>query len=325
MDQYEKNQNKIVNKIYSNKNNPHTLKDIFLYIRDIIKTGILFLFGKLTLDDDENYKLIQILLHQSVNLKEICFAIYPGVFPEGIRFKLNMKKISNSLLELNHLGLIIFDKNNQKFSLTNMAKNIFDNSITEKSLSDSERDALYEWTLDIGDKQYRAYDWNDNKVQCLLTVDAALLAGILFVLQLIGDDGLQISNAVWVLFAISFVFLVVSILVCLIHSIPILNSKLGDGHNLRTIVGIESYARYEHFFNRKNIHEKRYRATEKYYQSLSNLTKLEMLHMNAWQIVGMSRNNVTSNYYIRRGVISTIIGVVVLMVGTILMAGQNIL
>lgn len=324
MDEYEKRENDIINKIYSTVDKPYKLKHKLLHKLENIKTFLLIFFGKSALDDEKNYLLVQELLQNSMNLMEIFEKLYPGMTPKGMKFRVCIRKIENSIISLNHLGLINFDQKIKKFVLSNIGKEILDNN-TEKTLSEEELNNLYEWTLDIGDKQYRAYDWNDNKVQCLLTVDAALLAGILFVLQLIGDDGLSISNEVWVFFALSFVFLVFSILVCLIHSIPILNSKLGNGHNLRTIVGIESYARYEKFFNRKSIHKRRYRATEKYYQSLSRLSKLDMLHMNAWQIVGMSKNNVTSNYYIRRGVISTIGGVIILMIGTILMAIQNIL
>ena len=72
-------------------------------------------------------------------------------------------------------------------------------------------------------------------------------------------------------------------------------------------------------------HERRYNATNKYYESLSNLNLLDMVHMNAWQIVGMSRNNVTSNKYIRKGVISTILGVITLMIGVGVMAIENII
>lgn len=241
-----------------------------------------------------------------------------------VKIRFNLQCIGNSLVVLNNLGIVYANRNQQTFYLTEMAKKVFFID-SEKQLSEEELERLFYWTLDIGDKQYRAYDWNDNKVQCLLTVDAALMAGVIFVLQLLGNNSIKISSISLGIFALSFLFLVISLIVCLIHSIPILNSKLGDGHNLRTIVGIESFARYEAFFNQTKNHERRYRATNKYYESLSNLNLLDMVHMNAWQIVGMSRNNVTSNRYIHKGVISTILGVITLMIGVGMMAIENII
>lgn len=357
---FEKKIEKIVKKIGSNIDSPYTLRDRLKYIKKIVKKIGSYILGIAILDDENNKKILEILFLQEQSLKSILDNLKPELmntpilettilsntfmsylsfpirkFGAYIRYclkkivyfvkvRFNLQCIGNSLVVLNNLGIVYVNKNQQTFCLTEMAKKIFFID-SEKQLSEEELNRLFEWTMDIGDKQYRAYDWNDNKVQCLLTVDAALMAGVIFVLQLLGDNSIKISSISLGIFALSFLFLVISLIVCLIHSIPILNSKLGDGHNLRTIVGIESFARYEAFFNQTKNHERRYNATKKYYESLSNLSLLDMVHMNAWQIVGMSRNNVTSNRYIRKGVISTILGVITLMIGVGVMAIENII
>lgn len=356
---FRKVSKKVVRKIFSNPDHPYTFKDKIVYIRNFIKRIWMYIWGISILNDEENKQLLDILFSQEQTLRSILSSLKPELIDAPIRevitvnntfwsylmfffkkikvlvrycfrktiyiirVKINLQCIGNSLVDLNNLGIVKADYYQQTFCLTEMAKKVFYID-SEKNMSDEELERLFNWTLDIGDKQYRAYDWNDNKVQCLLTVDAALMAGVIFVLQLLGDNSIKISNISLGIFALSFLFLVISLIVCLIHSIPILNSKLGDGHNLRTIVGIESFARYEAFFNHTCTHERRYRATDKYFESLSNLSLLDMVHMNAWQIVGMSRNNVTSNIYIRKGVISTILGVLTLMVAVGVMAVENI-
>lgn len=359
-DYYTKKLKKIVGKINSNTDSPYTVKDKLKWIRKQMGVIYKYVMGISTLNDNNNKELMDLLYIQEQPLNIIFANLNPllnneptlefiewnnnvlsvitfplrkinayfmyilKIFCWKVRRNFSLQCIGNSLIALNNLGIVKYDRTLQTFNLTSMAKKIFYDT-SEKDLSSEELERLYNWTLDIGDKQYRAYDWNDNKVQCLLTVDAALMAGVIFILQLLGEDTITITSISLGIFALSFLFLVISLIICLIHSIPILNSKLGDGHNLRTIVGIESFARYEAFFNTTTKHERRFRATNKYFESISNLNMLDMVHMNAWQIVGMSRNNVTSNVYIRKGVIATILGVITLMIAVGIMAVQNMI
>ena len=55
---------------------------------------------------------------------------------------------------------------------------------------------------DIIDKQYRSYIWNDGKVQALVRIDAALIAGLLVVLQVFA---LSVNQLVFGVLAGSFV------------------------------------------------------------------------------------------------------------------------
>ncbi len=145
----------------------------------------------------------------------------------------------------------------------------------------------YDFTLDIIDKQYRSYVWNDGKIQALVTIDTALIAGILLVLQT-----LKIINVfVFILLALSFIFLLISFLVCLIHAIPRIHSGVGNQANLRTMVGINRFSK------------------EEYNSKILELDLAEMLRMNCWQITGMCKNNMRSHELIKFGVIFTIIGV----------------
>lgn len=224
--------------------------------------------------------------------------------------KANELQIKLSLIRLVKVGLVVC--RDDKYILSEVAKNIFapKRSITKTTKNDQE--LLLAWTYDIGDKQYRSYSWNDAKVQCLLTVDAALIAGLLFVIQLVdGVGAIKIEGAPLLFYALSFLLLSISLIYCLLHSIPKLNSKIGNEGNLRTIIGINRFTTIEQTIGKNN-----FVAREKYYESVVGLGIEDLLKMNVTQIAGMSKNNNTSHRIIRGGVIFTIISISLLIIGT---------
>lgn len=92
------------------------------------------------------------------------------------------KRVRTAIQSLESIGLIDMDENvENQYILSNLAKTIFSPQVNTQINIDK----LLEWTYMVGDKQYFLYSWNDTKVQGLLTVDAALMAGILFILQLL--------------------------------------------------------------------------------------------------------------------------------------------
>lgn len=154
-------------------------------------------------------------------------------------------------------------------------------------LSDSRLKLHYDFTVGIIDKQYRSYVWNDGKVQALVTIDTALIAGLLLILQVFDT----VNTLAFVLIGFSFIFLLTSFFVCLIHAVPRMHSGIGNQENLRTIIGIVNLKK------------------EEYHAKIRQLDLAEIIKMNCWQIAGMSKNNMRSHKLIRFGAIQTIIGV----------------
>ena len=151
---------------------------------------------------------------------------------------------------------------------------------------------IYEHTLSIIDKQYRSYTWNDSKVQSLITIDAALFAGTLVIRQIFGN-----MNVIATTFLIcAMAAQIVSLIVSLIHIIPKINSKIGNELNLRTIVGISPYTKTQ--------------TKDDYLTKMCEADIHEMIKQNCYQIVGMCKNNLRSETFIRAAVILTIICIV---------------
>lgn len=148
----------------------------------------------------------------------------------------------------------------------------------------------FDFTVDIIDKQYRSYVWNDGKVQALVTIDAALIAGILLILQIFN----QVSLLSLILLAVSSVFLLCSLLICLEHAIPRMNSGIGNEDNLRTMIGIARIGK------------------EEYHKKITSLNLDDMVRMNCYQIAGMCKNNLKSHSLIKIAVRLTMIGVLVI-------------
>lgn len=151
---------------------------------------------------------------------------------------------------------------------------------------------IYEHTLSIIDKQYRSYTWNDSKVQSLITIDAALFAGTLVIKQIFGN--MNVIATTFLICAIA--AQIVSLIVSLIHIIPKINSKIGNELNLRTIVGISPYTKTQ--------------TKDDYLTKMCEADIHEMIKQNCYQIVGMCKNNLRSETFIRAAVILTIIGIV---------------
>ncbi len=156
--------------------------------------------------------------------------------------------------------------------------------------SHSKLDLVFGFTNDIIDKQYRSYVWNDGKVQALVTIDTGLIAGLLLIVQIFT----HIEIISWCLLALSFILLLVSFLVCLVHAVPRIHSGIGNQENLRTMVGITRFSK------------------EEYHTRVAATNLPEIVRMNCWQIAGMCKNNLRSHKLIRFGAGLTIAGVIAL-------------
>lgn len=228
------------------------------------------------------------------------------------------KRIRATLQSLEDIGLIDKDENiENQYLLSDLAKSIFFPQVR----SGIDQDKLLEWTYAIGDKQYFLYSWNDTKVQGLLTVDGALMAGILFILQLLDSaTTLKLTVVPLIIYFVSFILLSCSIVFCLIHTIPKLNSKMGHGHNLKTMIGINRFVLMQKMLGGK----KYFNAEVHYFENVKALSLDDLLESNVFQILGMNTNNIKSHAIIRKGVIATIISIITMIVATIIFAVQNI-
>ena len=242
--------------------------------------------------------------------------------PKNIRRKfgkwLCKKKVEKSIQDFHNIGLLDFDCLDSDLGiLSKLAIEILEPAQT----TNTNFDKLLEWSYVVGDKQYFLYSWNDSKVQGLIAVDGALMAGILFILQLLdGAQNLTLSVPTLVLYSISFVLLACSIVFCLIHTIPKLNSKMGHGHNLKTMIGINRFVKMQNLLGGKNY----FRAEQFYYENVKVLEPKDLFEMNIYQIVGMNTNNIKSHRIIRKAVIATIISISSLIFATVIFAIQNI-
>lgn len=248
---------------------------------------------------------------------------YSSRAPKSVRWQFGKwlchKRIQGALQSLEDIGLIEKGENTEKqYLLSDLAKSIF---FPQVSLG-IDRDKLLEWSYVVGDKQYFLYSWNDTKVQGLLTVDGALMAGILFILQLLDSaTTLKLTAGPLVIYAVSFLLLACSIVFCLIHTIPKLNSKMGHGHNLKTMIGINRFVMMQKMLGGKKF----FNAEFNYLENVKALSVDDLLESNVFQILGMNTNNIKSHAIIRKGVFATIISVIAMILATIIFAVQNIL
>ena len=166
----------------------------------------------------------------------------------------------------------------------------------QKNIASLNLDTLLNFTSDIIDKQYRSYIWSDGKVHALVTIDVALIAGILLIIQRFE----VVSVLVFGLLICSFLFFTISVLICLVHAIPRMNSRIGNEANLRTIIGISCFKK------------------EEYHKEIKNLDLEKMIEMNCWQISGMVRNNLRSHKLIKIGVWLTIFGVLTIALALVI-------
>lgn len=229
------------------------------------------------------------------------------------------KKVKNSIKQLKKVGILTFSGGN--YQLISSIKDILWINQPSIILENDTLEKLLTFTYDIGDKQYRSYSWNDSKVQCLLTVNAALIAGILFLAQfLTTNTQIDIVGLPIIFFIFAFFLLSTSLIYCLKHSIPRLNSKIGNEDNLRTIIGINRFMTIEEILGKENS----FSARDKYSDIIRNMQPIAILRMNAMQIVGMAKNNNTSHKMIKKAVLATIFSIYLLMIGIMFLILQTI-
>lgn len=231
-----------------------------------------------------------------------------------------MKKLNKILREFCNLGILIYDANAESYSLSKIAKSllVLDNvDIDENTIED-----LYNFAEQINDRQYRSYNWNDSKIQNLLTIGSAVSAGILFALQFLST--LKFTVPAIICMIIAFSMLLVSMFISLIHCIPKLNSKVGGNEdNLRTLIGFKRYVALQKILGQKKDNSTFYSASSHYFDNLKQLKPIDRLRLTAFQCLGMGKNNIRSEKIIRFAVIAMIIAIVFMFLSIVFLAIAN--
>lgn len=145
------------------------------------------------------------------------------------------------------------------------------------------------YTLDLVDKQYRLYSWNDTKTEALITTNSILFAAVGFLFKDCLGDTLAM-----VFLGFATITLGSSLMTCLVQVFPRLSSgKSGAGPNTRSLRGIRLY-----------------KGWEEYRDAVVKTTKESILTDTVRQIYGMAHNNLRSVKIVKRGVSLTLCGVV---------------
>jgi len=164
------------------------------------------------------------------------------------------------------------------------------------------KEHLLAFTHDILDKQFRiTFNWNESKSNVLITINAAMIAGMFLFFQLFNN----ISIMLLILMGVSFLFFISSFIICLVHAKPRIDAKIGNNINPRTIICIKNFNKIE------------------YYNKIKNLTIDQMIEFTCYQISGMTQNNIKGMKLIRKGINLTILGVICLTCLLIILVLKN--
>lgn len=145
-----------------------------------------------------------------------------------------------------------------------------------------------EAAIDVLDKQYRLYSWNDQKTATLITANSVLVATIGFLFSTVTKDSWALLFAI-----VALVLLAISLILSLAQVAPQGSSgKSGRLANLRSLRGIASFDNWQ-----------------AYHQACRTMTKNEFYRDCIRQVYGMTVNNDESRDKTRRGVHMTLVAI----------------
>jgi hypothetical protein len=148
------------------------------------------------------------------------------------------------------------------------------------------------WALDVLDKQYRLYSWNDQKTHSLITANAFLFAAVGFTYDRHASD---VMVLLFQLLAVA--MLAASALFCVTHLVPYWRSgKSGRESNIRSLRGIGEFPNWQ-----------------SYAQTFAGVDRNRFVTDCLRQVYGMSRNSWRSRTLVTRGVALTMVGVICLV------------
>jgi hypothetical protein len=163
--------------------------------------------------------------------------------------------------------------------------------------SDEDCRLILDFTLGIIDRKYQLYEWTETKIGTLVSIDSLIIGGVLV---LATQDSFGIGKSFWnkAFFIAPLIVLGVSIMFSLAHTVPKMDSGIGNlsFRNLRQTASTERY------------------SPKEYLEGMSRLTLRDMIVQNSNQIKGMNSIIMTNQRELRRGVLSTILGVALTLV-----------
>lgn len=159
-------------------------------------------------------------------------------------------------------------------------------------------DEMHEqWAIEILDKQYLLYTWNDGKMSALITINAILFAAIGFLF-----DGSLSDALVLTLTLIAATSISASVCLCLWHGIPRIRSGLaGDDPNPRSLFGITNH----------------FKTWQSYYDGFLKLDRNTLFRHSVRQIYGMANNNIRSWRLLNSAARFTMVGVTAILLSMI--------
>lgn len=157
------------------------------------------------------------------------------------------------------------------------------------------------YALDILSKKYHLYDWCEDKISTLVTIDGLLIGGLLLVINLREITGWARLAS----FSLSLALLMGSILISLWHVIPVMYSGRSSRRNPRTVVGTEAYS-----------------TNLEYARAVMRLSLKDMIAVDLDQIRGMNKNIMRNQRAIRIAVRLTMAALVPLAMLIGLVVGQ---
>ncbi|MGH1466170.1 MAG: hypothetical protein ACRBBQ_12505 [Cognatishimia sp.] len=160
--------------------------------------------------------------------------------------------------------------------------------VTEQSPEIDNLDDAIEFTNHIIGTHFSTFSYIDTKLQALLAISSLFLAGFTFVYASFAIE----SNLAVALLLVAAVVLFGSIMVCVWHVTPKLNSGIGNETNLRSAIGTSPLTK------------------EEYHGRICNLSKADMLEMNCHQISGLSRINTSGGWALKMSSIAIGLAVV---------------
>ncbi len=230
-----------------------------------------------------------------------------------------LRKLNSILKKFCNLGLLIKNDVNNTYSLSKIALPIL--IVDAVEIDEKTTEEIYAFAEQINDRQYRSYNWNDSKIQNLLTIGSAVSAGILFALQFLANLTFTIPAVICM--ATAFLMLLISMLISLIHCIPRLNSKVGGNEdNLRTLIGFKRYVALQKLLGQQDG-KTFYTASTHYFDNIKQLKPIDRLRLTAFQCLGMGKNNIRSEKIIRFAVIAMILAIIFMFLSIVFLAIAN--
>ncbi len=165
--------------------------------------------------------------------------------------------------------------------------------MSEKTINNDKLKGIYDFSIDVLGKRYDTYQWCEDKVNTLVTLNGLLIGALFVTIDKIFSKSECLN---FVMASLAILFLATSLALSLYHIIPKMNSGRIT-RNIRTVIGTEQFD-----------------SNESYFDEYLKLELIDMVKLNTEQIRGMNKNIMKNQIAIRIAAICSIIGMVLFLV-----------